>query len=374
MDGVRLRALGVDPGTKNFDICCIEDDAAHVILDESISTDIVAEDSTYVLKIIKNVEPDVILGPSGYGLEFKHITQFTVEDVALTTLDKKGDAEIPVLLGLRKLLWMMKEDGLNAYSVPGIILLPTIPPHRKVNKIDMGTADKTCVAAMAIWDQAEEYGVSYKETSLICVEMGFGYNAAIAVENGQIIDGVGGTIFPGPGYLSPGQMDGELAYILGKISKLDLFQSGVTFIAADKVVEVDDFFANVGEERHQVALASMVEGIVKAVAMLLTVFNKQPREIILTGRLSRVNVLQRCLEKVLGEKFGIATRRTKHNFAKKSKEAAQGAALLANGIFGGKYADLAETLRVKEAKGTVLDYIYFKRFNKKQVLERLRYT
>jgi predicted butyrate kinase (DUF1464 family) len=297
-----------------------------------------------------------------------------VEDVALTTLDKKGDFEIPVLLGLRKLLWMMREAGLNLYSVPGVILLPTIPPHRKVNKIDMGTADKTCVAAMAIWDQAVEYGISYKETSLICVEMGFGYNAAIAVENGQIIDGVGGTIFPGPGYLSPGQMDGELAYILGEISKLDLFQSGVTFIAADKVVEVNDFFANVREERHQVALASMVEGIVKAVAMLLTVFNKQPREIILTGRLSRVNVLQRGLEKVLSEKFGIATRRPKHNFAKKSKEAAQGAALLANGVFGGEYADLAETLRVKEARGTVLDHIYLRRFNKKQVLEKLRHT
>jgi len=218
-----LRALGVDPGTKNFDICCIEDDVSRVILDESISTDVVAEDPTYVLEVIKSVEPDVILGPSGYGLEFKHISQFTVEDVALTTLDKEGDVEIPVLLGLRKLLWMMKEAGLNAYSVPGVILLPTIPLHRKVNKIDMGTADKTCVTAMAIWDQAEEYGISYKETSLICVEMGFGYNAAIAVENGQIIDGVGGTIFPGPGYLSPGQMDGELAYILGKISKLDLF-------------------------------------------------------------------------------------------------------------------------------------------------------
>lgn len=167
-------------------------------------------------------------------------------------------------------------------------------------------------------------------------------------------------------------MDGELAYILGEFSKLDLFQSGVTFIGADKVVEVDDFIANLGEERHQVALASMVEGIVKAVAMLLTVFNKPPREIILSGRLSRVNVLQRYLENVLVEKFGIATRPTKHNFAKRTKEAAQGAALLANGIFGGKYANLAETMKVKEAKGTVLDYIYFKRFNKKRALEKLR--
>mgnify|MGYP001626354454 CR=1 FL=1 len=367
-----MRALGIDPGTKSFDICCIEDDAVNVVLDESISTDIVAEDPTYVLETIKSVKPDVILGPSGYGLEFKHITQFREEDVSLTTLDKDGDVEIPVLLGLRKLLWMMKEAGLNAYSIPGAILLPTIPLHRKLNKIDMGTADKTCVAAMAVWDQAEEYGLRYNETSLICVEMGFGYNAAIAVENGQIIDGIGGTIFPALSYLSSGQIDGEVAYLLGELSKMDLFQAGATFIAAGKILEVKDFFAKVGEKSYQLAWEGMVEGIIKAVAMLLTAFSKQPKEIILTGRLSRVNVVQRRLEKVLSEKFGIVPRRAKHMFAERAKEAAQGAALLANGIFGGKYAGLAEAMKIKEAKGTVIDYIYFMKFDKKRVLEKLR--
>jgi len=369
-----LRALGIDPGTKNYDILCIEDDVDNVVLDESIPSEVVASKPSQVFEMIKNAEADVIVGPSGYGLEFKHISQFTKEDVALTTLDKVGDVDIPVLSGLRKLLWMMKEAGLNAYSAPGVVLLPTIPLHRKVNKIDMGTADKTCVAAFAIWDQAKEYGISYDETSLICVEMGFGYNAAMAVENGQIIDAVGGTIFPGPGYLTLSQMDGELAYLLGKFSKLKLFEAGASFIAAHKILEVEDFAANLCKDGYQLAWQSMTEGIIKAIAILSTSFKKQPREIIVTGRLSRVERLRRDLEKILSEKFSISVRRPLHVFAKEAKDVAHGTTLVANGIAGGKYSELVEVMKIKEAKGTVLDYIFFQDFDKKVVIENLRST
>lgn len=367
-----LRALGIDPGTKSYDILCIEDDVENVVLDESISSEVVASEPSQVFEMIKDAEADVIVGPSGYGLEFKHVSQFTKEDVTLTTLDKVGDVDIPVLSGLRKLLWMMKEAGLNAYSAPGVVLLPTIPLHRKVNKIDMGTADKTCVAAFAIWDQAKEYGISYDETSLICVEMGFGYNAAMAVENGQIIDAVGGTIFPGPGYLTLSQMDGELAYILGEFSKLKLFEAGASFIAARKILELEDFCTNLDEDEYRLAWQSITEGIIKAVAILQTSFNKQPREIILTGRLSRVKRLRTDLEKVLGEKFGVSVRRPVHNFATEAKDVAQGTTLLANGIADGKYRELVDVMKIKETKGTVLDYIFFPDFDKKAVLEKLR--
>ena len=367
-----MRALGIDPGTKNFDLCCIENDADNMVLDKSISSEVVTNEPSKVFKMIADAEADVIVGPSGYGLEFKHISQFTKEDVALTTLDKIGDVDIPVLSGLRKLLWMMKEAGLNAYSAPGVVLFPTIPLHRKVNKIDMGTADKTCVTAYAIWDQAKEHGISYNETSLICIEMGFGYNAAMAVENGQIIDAIGGTIFPGPGYLTLSQMDGELAYLLGEFSKLKLFEGGATFIAEHKILELEDFCANIDKDKYQLAWQSLIEGIVKAVAMLQTSFKKQPREIILTGRLSRVKRLRIDLEKVLSEKFEVSVRRPVHNFAKEAKDVAQGTTLVANGIADGKYKQLVKVMKIKEAKGTVLDYIFFPDFDKKAVVQMLR--
>jgi len=367
-----LRALGIDPGTKNFDLCCIEDDVDNVVLDESISSEVVASEPSQVFKMITDAEADIIVGPSGYGLEFKHISQFTKEDVALTTLDKVGDIDIPVLSGLRKLLWMMKKAKLNAYSLPGVVLLPTIPTQRKVNKIDMGTADKTCVAAFAMWDQARRQNIGYNKTSLICIEMGFGYNAAMAVENGQIIDGVGGTIFPGPGYLTLSLMDGELAYLLGEFSKLKLFEAGTTFIAAGKILEPDEFSAQLDKDQYRLAWQSMIEGIFKTVAMLQTSFNKSPREIILTGRLTRVPNLYEKLEETLSEKFDIHVQQPTNRFTKKAKDVAQGAALIANGIQNGKYSDLVRIMKIKEAKGTVLDYICFPDFDKKTIIEKLR--
>ena len=346
-----MRALGIDPGTKNYDLCCIEDDVDKVVLDESVSTEVVAKEPARVFELIEAQNADVIVGPSGYGLQFKHISQFTHEDVALTTLDKIGDVNIPVLSGLRKLLWMMKEANLNVYSVPGVILLPTIPLHRKANKIDMGTGDKTCVTAFAIWDQAREYNIKYAETSLISVEIGFGYNAAMAVENGQVIDAVGGTIFPGPGYLTLSLMDGELAYVLGGFSKLKLFEAGTTFIAANKILEPEEFSENFDKEKFRMAWKSMVEGIIKAISMLQTSFERNPREIIITGRLSRVERLYEDLEATLSKKFSFSVRRPLHIFTNVAKDAAQGTALIANGIEGGKYSDLVDVMGIRETKG-----------------------
>jgi predicted butyrate kinase (DUF1464 family) len=44
--------------------------------------------------------------------------------------------------------------------------------------------------------------------------------------------------------------------------------------------------------------------------------------------------------------------------AQVAKEAAQGAALIADGRAGGQFAGLVETMRLREAKGTVLDYLH----------------
>ncbi len=41
-----------------------------------------------------------------------------------------------------------------------------------------------------------------------------------------------------------------------------------------------------------------------------------------------------------------------------SKESAQGAAFIANGLSGGKFKDIVENMKITEASGSILDDIY----------------
>ncbi|MEM4281053.1 MAG: DUF1464 family protein [Candidatus Caldarchaeum sp.] len=366
-----MRALGIDPGTGNFDFCCIEDDVDKVVLDETIPSSLVAHETDRVMDLIKSISPDVVVGPSGYGLEFKKISDLKEEDLALTTLEKKAETEIPVLSGVRRLLRMMQAEGLNAFTVPGVIQLPTVPHHRKVNKIDLGTADKTCVTAYAVWDQAKKLGVKYDETRLVCLEMGLGYNAAMAVENGKIVDGIGGTIFPGPGYLALGMMDGELAYLLGDFSKKRLFEGGVAYLQTGSQASLEEFIS----QRHSLygeGWTLLLEGVVKAVAALMVAMDAKPYEVIITGRISRADGLRDEITAIIQKKLGIRCRRPEHVFANKAKDVAMGAALIANGVGGGKYSKLVETLELTKSSGTVLDYVRLPGFNPRNILKNLR--
>ncbi|MDW8359828.1 MAG: DUF1464 family protein [Candidatus Caldarchaeum sp.] len=366
-----MRALGVDPGTGNFDFLCIEDDVDRVVLDETIPSKVVAHETGRIVELVKSVSPEVVVGPSGYGLPLKPVDALTDEDLALTTLEKKTDSGIPVLSGVRRLLRMMRDEGIKAYMVPGVVQLPSVPVHRKINRIDMGTADKTCVAAYAVWDQARRSKIRYEETRLVCVEAGMGYNAALAVENGKIVDGLGGTNFPGPGFLSHGSMDGELAYLLGGFSKRKLFEGGASFTPTGSEVQLDYFVQNryttFGE-----GWRCFVEGVVKAVAALTASMDSKPLEVILTGRLSRIPELRQDMTSYIQRKLGMKSRRPENVFAKNAKDVAMGAAILANGIAGGKYSDLVECLEVRKSHGTVLDYVRIPGFDPAQVVGMLR--
>ena len=81
----------------------------------------------------------------------------------------------------------------------------------------------------------------------------------------------------------------------------------------------------------------------------------QPREIVLSGRLCRIPDLCELIAEHLTP-FG-AVRRLK-GFAAEAKEAAQGAAVIADGLAGGRYQPLVERLRLREASGSALDHLY----------------
>ena len=55
---------------------------------------------------------------------------------------------------------------------------------------------------------------------------------------------------------------------------------------------------------------------------------------------------------------GIAPVRLLEGFASQAKQGAQGAALIADGLAGGRHRELVTALGIREAQGTVLDHLY----------------
>ena len=92
----------------------------------------------------------------------------------------------------------------------------------------------------------------------------------------------------------------------------------------------------------------MEEGAAKA-ALALTVSVPAPREILLTGRHA-----PRLLEALGARLAHVAPVRLA---AACAKAAAHGAAVLADGLAGGRYAALVERLGVRDASGSALDHL-----------------
>jgi predicted butyrate kinase (DUF1464 family) len=176
----------------------------------------------------------------------------------------------------------------------------------------------------------------------------------MAVEGGKVVDGLGGTI-GGPGYYSLGSMDGELAYLLGGFHKELLFSGGVAFMSGHPDLSPEELLdrAN-GERQAQMAWEALFEGVVKGVAAELTVVS-EPREILISGRLCRI---ERVREELVRRLSSFGPVRRVENIASVAKEAAQGAAILADGLAGGQYRELVAIMEIRGAMGTVLDHLY----------------
>jgi predicted butyrate kinase (DUF1464 family) len=80
-----------------------------------------------------------------------------------------------------------------------------------------------------------------------------------------------------------------------------------------------------------------------------------PREFVLSGRLASVRAVREALHARLSP---LAPTHRLEGFAQAAREAAQGAALLADGLAGGERRQLVAALGIREARGTVLDYLY----------------
>ncbi len=360
------RAMGIDPGTASFDLVVVE--GPRVVWEESIPSDKIASDPMLLVEAVEKAgQVDLIAGPSGYGTpityndEIRDPVGFALKILLLTRPEDieegiaRGEVGIYVYRALAEAVKAFWTEKLPVCYIPGVIHLPTVPRHRKINKLDMGTADKLAVTHLAIHDYAETHGVDYDEASFILVEMGYGYNAVIGVKNGVIVDGYGGTLVP-IGGLTIGPIDAELAVLGRRWRRSDVFHGGLHEICRSTTIEEALEKIEGGDKLCGEAYEAMIENLVKTVLMVKYSVGA-PKEIVLSGRYTRN-------KRVLGDAMDrleeiLPTRRINPlPGARISKEAGQGYAIVAEGLAGGYFNRLVRHTRIMEAGGTVLDWVH----------------
>jgi predicted butyrate kinase (DUF1464 family) len=325
-----LRVAGTDPGTSSLDVVVLEDGA---VVDQCrfLADQLQADPSLPVRWLEESGPFALVAGPSGYGLPLVRSTDCTDRELRLMNLLRPGEQDDGRrgVAGFSSLLRQLCRSSLPVVFLPGVIHLPTVPSWRKVNRIDMSTPDKLCVAALALHQRSQ--------TGDCCVvELGSAFTACIVISGGRIVDGLGGTSGP-MGLQGAGAWDGETAYLLSPLHKRDLFTGGLQAIADPAVGRM-----------------AFRESLVRAVAGLRAV--TPFAEVVLSGRLLETEPdLAAELEQDLG-RIARASRLESLPGAW-VKHAAQGAALVADGLAGGKAAALVEQLALKQASGTVLDYL-----------------
>ena len=353
------RVIGIDPGTISIDLCGLED--GRVFFERSLPTAEALADPSILVGLLQAHAPlDLIVGPSGYGLPLKPARELTDTDFKLAFLAASGESG--GIGGLRSLVRALAASSLPVVLTPGVIHLASVPEYRKVNRVHMGTADKVCVAALAIHEHAARRRCREREVSFIALELGGAFTAALAVRNGQIVDGIAGSAGP-LGAHAAGALDAEVAFLAGTISKRMVFHGGAASIAGEPDADPLQLFASKAPNAT-VAVEAFIESSVKAVVASAVSLNDEEGsgdasfDVILSGRLAGLTSLRDRLTRRLAPFTRGGTIEVLQGFAGSAKHAAQGAALIADGLAGGASAPIVDAMGIRDAGGTLLDYLH----------------
>ena len=182
---------------------------------------------------------------------------------------------------------------------------------------------------------------------MVLLELGGAFTAALAIDGGQIVDGMGGSSGP-MGARAPGALDGELAYLLGPELRKDTLYSGGALDPAG-TLDMTDLETLWAATDHAEGWTALLEATAKAVRAL-SVSVPAPHEVVVSGRLARLPGLIATLASSLEDVAPVVPL-----VPGRASAAARGGALLADGLAGGRNAGLVEVLRLRESSGTVLD-------------------
>lgn len=334
-----VRVVGTDPGTSSLDLLMLADGV--VAGQERLSPGTLQRDPEALVALLRDWGPlDLIAGPSGYGLPLVRAEALTERDLEAMSLVRPDQRGIDTgVLGFRSWVRTLAASGLPVLFLPGGVHLPTIPTHRKLNTIDLGTADKVAVAALALevdaWERGQDvkagWNVDYSQSTFAVVELGSAFSAVLVVSQGRLVDAAAGTRGP-IGVRSGGCWDGEVAYWRSPLTKDNLFRGGLIDLGPE------------GPDAFRESLTKHVAGL-----RAVTPFDR----IYLSGASAERPEIA-ALARLALEPFGelIPLRSLPGAWV---KHAAQGAALLADGLAGGLHVELVASFELEKASGTVWD-------------------
>ena len=341
-----MRVLGIDPGTVTLDICGLDD--GNVFLDRTMPTVDALRNPQTLARVIEQAAPlDLVAGPSGYGLPLMSARDATDDDLRLACLAAEGT--LGGIGGLRAVLRLLGRLSVPVVFTPGVIHLRSVPDHRKVNRVDMGTADKLCAVVLAIRQEMARRQCGPDGVSFVLLELGGAFTAALVVDEGRVVDGIGGTSGP-LGARASGALDGEVAFLMRTVEKDSLFLGGAASVAGVDALSWPP--PSSSTPRAQRAWDAYIEQAAKAV-VALWVNAPAARYVLLSGR--HATAARDAVAAALSP-FEVEVELL-DSMATVSKHAAQGAALLADGLTGGASSAIVERLGIREAAGTVLDHL-----------------
>ncbi len=346
-----MRACGIDPGTSRWGFYAFEE--SETILDRSIQT----SDWNAIqnqLEELYHMNLDVVAAPSGYGLPLKLLRETSNFEQELITL-WSGEGRI----GIKKSLEILKDISCNVFVIPGVKHLSSVPAHRKINRLDLGTPDKVCTVAYSMDLLQNELNIPYRDMNFILVELGAGFNAFLRIMNGTIVDGIGGSN-ASFGCRSGGALDSEVAYLIGQIRKKNVFEGGI-------LSGVENFldFKHL-KQKTPILWSTFIEAIIKDIARLDAI-GPGNNLVVLSGNLTRDSTIVEYIQSVISQKTVKCL-----PMIYEASHAAVGAAYIAEGLQKGKYKGLVTILGLQNSSGTSIDGILYQSIKKNSLLKGLR--
>ena len=279
---------------------------------------------------------DLVAAPSGYGLPvWCGATAFTedhLEQMSLVRPDQRGTGH-----GRHRLSGLGPgvscDPARRLFSCRADCTCRRFPLIARQMRSTWGRPTRSPWRRWRSGSTARESG-GFDRSTFAVVEVGSAFSAILVVERGRLVDASAGTRGP-IGLRSGGSWDGEVAYWRGPLSKDDLFRGGLADLGP------------IGPDAFRESLIKHLAGL-----QAVTPFER----IYLSGKgLEAPEIAAAGDARRWAGSAGVT--RLPRLPGAWVKHAAQGSAILADALAGGRFAPVARSLQITSAAGSVWDVL-----------------